>query len=80
MINCPTVYYADGKPVPYLLTQDELIKFLRLDEVNVRFPEATIRRYRDQGHLRGVQVSKQVLFALPDVLAFIDRQAEEVQR
>ena len=80
MHNCPVVYFPDGTPAPYLMTTGELIRFLRLDCVDVRFPEASIRRYRDQGHLRGVQVSKQVLFALPDVLEFIDRQAAEVSR
>ena len=80
MNNIPTVFFSDGTPAPYLMTLGELIRFLRLDVVNVRFPEATVRRYRDQGLLRGVQVSKQVLFALPDVLEFIQKQGEAVCR
>jgi len=74
------VYFPDGRPVPFLLSEADLIKFLRLDEIDVRFPGATIRRYREAGLLRGTQISKRVLFRLPDVLDFLEKQGEAVQR
>lgn len=75
-----TIYMPDGRPAPVLLTESELIQFLRLDLIDVKFPGQTIRRYRDAGLLRACQVSKQILYPLEEVLAFIKRQTEEVQR
>ena len=75
-----TVYMPDGRPAPVLLTEAELIQFLRLDLIEVRFPKQTIQRYRDKGLLRGCQVSKQILYPTSEVMRFIDRQTEEVAR
>ncbi len=65
------------EPCPYLLTRDELIGFLRLNESRTRFPKSTIARYRRLG-LRTVRVGRRVWYALPDVLEFIDRQQVRV--
>jgi hypothetical protein len=58
MRNSGTIYMPDGRPAPVLLTEAELIQFLRLDLIDVSFPGQTIRRYRDAGLLRAVQISK----------------------
>lgn len=65
------------EPCPYLMTRDELIAFLRLNESRTRFPTSTIARYRRLG-LRTVRVGRRVWYALPDVLDFIDRQQGRV--
>lgn len=56
----------DGKggfrPCPDLLTEDEAILYLRLDTIKIRNPAATLRRYRDAGLLRAVQISKSVFY------------------
>jgi len=70
----------NGDPAPVLLTEGELIKFLRLDLIDVRFPKNTIRRYRDAGLLRGCQISKQILYPLDEILEFIEKQTQEVAR
>ncbi|MBN1763689.1 MAG: helix-turn-helix domain-containing protein [Sedimentisphaerales bacterium] len=75
-----TIYQSDGKPVAFLMTEDELVKFLRLDQVNIQHPADTLRRYRDAGRLKGIQISKQILYRLPDVLEFLERQKEAVAR
>jgi len=80
MKNIPTVFMPDGRPAPVLLTESELIQFLRLDMIEVAFPGQTIRRYRDAGLLRAVQISKQVLYPLWSVIEFIERQQEAVER
>lgn len=80
-MNCSaTAYMPNGTPCPYILTEDELIVFLRLDQVQIKRPHDTIRRYRDAGRLRGVQISHRVFYRLKDVLDFVDKQAEAVQR
>lgn len=80
MTTPQTIYQSDGTPAPFLMTEDELVKFLRLDQVSIQHPADTIRRYRDSGRLKGVQISKQILYRLPDVLEFLDRQVEAVCR
>ena len=63
----------NGARAPTVMTLKELIVFLRLDEMNLKFPEETIRRYRTMGLLKGTQVSRQVLFTQIEVLRFLDR-------
>ena len=75
--KAPTVpYMPDGRPVPLFLTLEELILLLR---IRVRFPEKTIERMRHRG-LKGVQVSKRVLFRLDNVLEFMDMEQERNPR
>jgi len=69
-------FFPDGKPVPDLLTETEAIRYLRLDEVNIKDPSATLRRYRAGGTLRAVQVSKQVLYPLSELQNFVNEQLE----
>ena len=73
-----TPYMPDGTPAPYLMTQDDLLKFLRVD--NVKFPRATVDRMRRLHGLKAVQVSRNVLFQLPDVLDFLQREQERNPR
>lgn len=68
----PPVYRRDpdGKlvetvpagPCPELLTEEEAIRYLRLDLVDVENPDETLRRYRKQGLIRGTQVGKCVRY------------------
>lgn len=79
-MNIPVCYFPDGTPCPYLMTEDEAIRFLRIDTVNIKDRSSTLRRYREAGVLRGIQISKVVLYSLPKLIAFIDRQAERACR
>ena len=81
MSEWPSVsYFADGKHVPDLLTESEAVKYLRLNALGLKHPDATLRRYRDAGVLKAVQVGKQILFPLPELRAFVLRQMEAVPR
>jgi len=80
MNNTPTAYYHDGQPVPFVLTEQEAIKFLRLDTVNTDHPEYALQHYRSSGLLRGTQLSKRLFYTLPELLSFLDRQTETVNR
>ena len=66
----PPVFMPGGRPAPYLMTQDDLVEFLRLE---VRFPRDSIDRMRTHG-LQACQVGRRVLFRLTDVLEFLDRE------
>ena len=75
-----TIYMPDGKPAPPVLTEQEAIKLLRLDTIALKHPESTLRRYRDMGLLRCVQISKKVLYPLDELMEFVERQKEAVAR
>lgn len=75
-----TVYMPDGRPAPVLLTESEAIQFLRLDTIDLKHPDHTLRRYRDAGLLRCVQISRRIFYPTDELMAFIDRQKAEVIR
>jgi hypothetical protein len=86
----PPVYrrQADGKlievlpamPCPDLLTEEEAIRYLRLDIIDVENPEDTLRRYRKQGLVRGTQVGKCVRYRRSELEAFLARITENNPR
>ena len=49
-------------PCPELLTEEEAIRYLRLDTVNIKRPADTLYRYRGQGLLRGTQISRRIFY------------------
>lgn len=67
-------------PTPDLLTRDEAIRYLRIDTQKTRFPEDTLRRYRNECGLKAVQVGKQVLFPKRELQRFIELQMERNPR
>ena len=71
-----TVYMPTGKPAPLLLTEDEAIELLRLDQCGIKNPSATLARYRAGGTLRAVQISKRLLYPVGEIENFIERQME----
>ena len=58
-------------PCPYLLTESEAIRFLRLDTIQIQHPGDTLRRYRDSGQLKAVQISKSVFYPRDELQRFI---------
>jgi hypothetical protein len=80
MTNTPVVYFPDGKPAPILLTEQEAIILLRLDTIELKNPDDTLRRYRDGGLLRATQISRKIFYYLPEILSFIERQTAAVSR
>jgi len=52
---------------PELLTEEEAIRYLRLDVDGPEKPELTLRRYRDLGLLRGVQVGRNLRYRRIDL-------------
>ncbi len=75
-----TVYMPSGKPVPEVLTEDELITLLRLDQDGPAKARLTIRYYRKKGHLRGVRLGKTIRYSRNEVLKFIEEQTQWTNR
>ena len=67
-------------PMPALLTPDEAIRYLRLDTIKIKNPDATLRRYREAGQLKAVQISKRVFYPKKELDSFIQRLTEENPR
>ena len=63
-------------PCPELLTEEEAIRYLRLDTVDIEHPKETLRRYREQGLLRGTQVSKRIFYRRVELDRLLERLTE----
>ena len=74
------VILPDGKggfaPCPELLTEDEAIRFLRLNEITVQDPATTLRYYRKKGLLRATQVGKCLRYRRVELEKLLDRLTE----
>ena len=75
-----TIYFPDGNPVPEVLTENDLIKLLRLNEDGPKDPTLTIHYYRDKGLLRGIRIGKRIRYTKQEVLNFLQKQTEWTNR
>lgn len=66
------VFFPDGTPVPELLTKQEAIKFLRLDEGGTKHPEMSLQYYRSEGLLKATKVGKRLRYQKKELLRFLD--------
>lgn len=76
-------HWAEVEPAsiaPELMTEDEAVRYLRLDRSGVKRPTETLRRYRMLGLLRGTQVGRRVLYRRVELDAFLERQTEKNPR
>jgi hypothetical protein len=82
VLSIPTVWLPGNppSPCPELLTEDEAIRYLRLDTVAIKDPSATLRNYRKRRLLHGTQVSKRVFYRRSELDAFLTRLTEENPR
>lgn len=67
-------------PCPELLIEQEAIRYLRLDTIDIKDPTATLRRYRESGQLRGTQVSKKVFYLREELDRFLKERTEDNPR
>ena len=63
-------------PCPELLTEEEAIRFLRLDAIAVEDPASTLRYYRKKGLLRATQVGKCIRYRRVELERLLDRLTE----
>ena len=71
---------GQDRACPELLTSDEAVRYLRLDTLGISNPLETLRRYRDQGLLRGTQVSKSIFYRRIELDRFLERVTESNPR
>ena len=58
---------------PDLLTEDEAIKFLRLDVAGPANPKNTLRYYRNRGLLKGTKIGRRVIYMKKSLLEFAEK-------
>ena len=73
-------YMPDGSPVPDLLTEEEAIIYLRLNEDGPANPRKTLKYYRDEGMLRGTRVGHKYCYQRKELLEFLERATERTNQ
>jgi hypothetical protein len=68
------------QPVPSLMTEQEVIRFLRLDAEEGTDPVQTLARYRNAGQLVAIKVGRWNRYRRQDVEDFLARKSEQKQR
>jgi hypothetical protein len=70
----------DGKgdcvPCPSLLTEEEAIRYLRLDDVAIKDAANTLKYYRKKGLLCATQVGKCIRYRKVELERFLDKLTE----
>ena len=64
-------------PCPELLTEDEAIRYLRLDVNGYNNPKATLKYYRDQGVLQAVQIGKKLVYPRKELDSMVEKLLEK---
>lgn len=72
-----TVYMPDGngglQPVPEVLLESELVRFLRLRELGVRNPKNTLRYYREIGALKPTKIGNRNCYTVQAAIEFLEK-------
>ena len=67
------------QPVPSLMTEEEVIRFLRLDAEDGADPTQTLARYRNAGQLVAIKVGRWNRYRRADLEDFLARKSEQKQ-
>jgi hypothetical protein len=68
----------DGTPVPSVMLEPDLIRFLRLNELGVRNPENTLRYYRERGKLRATKIGNRNCYTVQAALDFLEEMTKKI--
>lgn len=63
----------DGTPCPAVMTEEEAIKYLRLDINGPRKPSNTLKYYRDKGLLRAVRIGRNLRYPRTELDAMVEK-------
>ena len=70
----------NGSPAPTVMTEQDLITFLRLDTDGSSNPHLTLQYYRDKGLLKPIRIGKSLRYTRFHVMDFLDKQSEWTNR
>lgn len=63
-------------PCPELLTEDEAVRYLRLDSTGVRDPRQSLRYYRERGLLKATRVGRCLRYRRIELDRLLERLTE----
>jgi len=63
-------------PCPELLTEEEAVRYLRLDTLNTKEPRLTLRHYRQQRKLKATKIGKRLLYSRKALDDFIEEMTD----
>ena len=66
------IFMPNGKPVPEVMLESELIQFLRLEEIGVKHPANTLRYYREKGKLKPTCIGGRNVYTIQSALRFLE--------
>ena len=73
-------FMPDGQPVPEVLSEEEVIKLLRLDEDGTDKSANTLKYYREKNLLRATQIGKKLRYIKQEVLNFLALLTERTNK
>jgi hypothetical protein len=68
----------DGTPVPSVMLEADLIRFLRLNELGVKNPGNTLRYYRERGKLRATKIGNRNCYTVKAALDFLEEMTKKI--
>jgi hypothetical protein len=60
------------QPVPEVMLENELIKFLRLEELGIKNPVNTLRYYRERGKLHATRIGNRNAYTRRAACEFLE--------
>ena len=63
-------------PCPYVLTEEEAVRYLRLDIAGPKNPANTLRYYRERGKLRGTRIGNRIRYTRKALNEFLEAVTE----
>jgi hypothetical protein len=63
-------------PCPEVLTEDEAVRYLRLDLVGHKSPAATLRYYREKKKLKATRISKKLFYTRKSLNEFLEEMTK----
>lgn len=70
----------DGRPAPSVMTEDEFIRWLRLDALGIKSPKKTLDYYKAKGMLRGTHISNRCVYTQEEGLDFLRKLTYSLKR
>jgi hypothetical protein len=71
---------GQGQLCPDLLTEEETVRFLRLDVNGPSDPQKTLRYYRERGLLKATRAGKRLHYQRKELLNFLDKLTERTEK
>ncbi len=66
------IYMPDGRPVPAVMLESELVELLRLNELGISNPPNTLRYYREKHMLKGTKIGHRLCYTPAAVKDFLE--------